>query len=515
MFITQSKKKIWRSSNAYLNKSLVIFNKLIKVELKKDFDQKFINNFMTLWFKSFAIIFLIHLSKNKNQNQKKLIFKNYSTWLDFIESSSHLSERKKLKEIINFKNKDFDFEIKLVKKTKTSVISKIYEYLFYIIYTTLTFINYNFILYDSSLIRKDRLISFFKITNFRLLPIPRYYDRLNISNNETHNIINIKRSLLNQIQQITFNDDDFKYFLKLSIIYMPFQYLKYISNEDQSFLFRNTRKVILENCHYQNTYLHYLFSIQSSKISNVLISQHGAGSGVRNFSTYDYIDNYTMDGFISWYKFDEDKNNISSSIRLSFLNKNSKNLKNIKEKYLYICATSPDFYLESLDWGSLERKYLIDTRKAFLRALPSNKKKDVIFKLHINKSKQYGNIEIIRKIKKFDKNVDLLSINGDNKIFIFESVSSTGFYEMVYLNNFCIIFSLFDMSAYSSKFKKIIDKLIINKIYFSSEKKFAKYLNYIENLNANELILLKNKQNSIIKHIVAKEDIYSLFRKLH
>jgi len=274
---------------------------------------------------------------------------------------------------------------------------------------------------------------------------------------------------------------DFDLFLCIVILNAPFLSIEGVSLYKKiisKIATHAPKSILLNNGQYSNESIKHAVGHWSSMGTIIKIEQHGAGYGLKKYSSYEFFEMMLSDQFYSW-GWGSGVKNIKpfNSIRLSGFNLKSNY--NSGNNFLYMCSTAQNEYNESYDYGPIDRQALISNRKKLAKICPTFLGKQIFLRGHPNVGTMYGNLGIEgfnKGVFNVDTSKSFKASLNDKKLVIFESFS-TGFFELI-SNDFPVVIYMPDAETcpWSSNGKKIISILKDAGIIIDSSEKLINFL---------------------------------------
>jgi putative transferase (TIGR04331 family) len=226
-------------------------------------------------------------------------------------------------------------------------------------------------------------------------------------------------------------------FLKIVCVNIPIVHVEDFYNNLQTakkLKKLNPSVIVLSINQYFNEPLKILLAYWRQCNCKIVISQHGAGYGLLNFSSYEYYENRLGDFFASW-GWESASNSFIKlpSARLSIFSEKCKTTNGVGKYILYACAPLPNFYAETLSYTPADCQAKSEARREFIEKCPISLKEKLVIRPYPPNSAMFGSCEYSEFEDAgycIDSSDSFTNAYGKSLVVVFEGLS-TGFFEAI------------------------------------------------------------------------------------
>ena len=243
---------------------------------------------------------------------------------------------------------------------------------------------------------------------------------------------------------------------------------------------------------YDDTFKIWCAEKRKNYNSKLIFCCHGGGFQTWSYSSQNYLLEKTCDKILVWGKNKYKNNKVKTFFNIISSSKPFKKIKNYNEKNLKILIPQdmPAMYTNDLFSSKLhfsEYRHFVNRQKIFLSRLNNDLREKVVIRLGSSNSR--GSNNDLTNYEKYMWNLEFEKINYETRdisihesvkrsyIVIITQVSSTTLLECVTSNIPFLIFADLKKQDINNDFKKILNNLKKNKIFFNSPSDLSNFLN--------------------------------------
>ena len=256
--------------------------------------------------------------------------------------------------------------------------------------------------------------------------------------------------------------------------------------------------------------------------SKLIFCCHGGGFQTQSYSTQNYFLEKTCDKILVWGKNKYKNDKVKTFFNIKSSAKPFRKIKDYNKKDLKILIPQdmPEMYTNLLFSSILhfsEYRSFVKQQKKFLDGLNDEVRKKVVIRLGsstnlgsnnnlTNYEKNIWNLEL-EKINLETRNISIHDSVAKSYLVIITQVSSTTLLECITSNVPFLIFADLKKQSINDEFRKILNNLKKNKIFFNTPNELSKFLNKNNPLNIYNW-WQSNKVQRIVSNLSRSVAIY-------